>query len=102
MLNTARLCRHFQCTYKFNFQWIIILHLCKEKCSEASPDCRKVCTDLFQVNIVRQLHVLGVNLEDLQSASCIWDADVHFPIKTTLRGDGGTRILKHIYTRPTL
>lgn len=55
----------------------------------ASPACRKIiCTDLFQVNIVSQFHVLGVNLEDLQSASGIRDADVHFPIKTPCMGGG--------------
>ena len=43
-------------------------------------------TDLFQVDIVSQFHVLGVNLENLQSASGIRDADVHFPIKTPWRG----------------
>lgn len=40
-----------------------------------------MCTDLFQVDIVSQLHVFGVNLEDLQSASGIRNANIHFPIK---------------------
>lgn len=44
-----------------------------------------MCTDLFQVNIVSQFHVLGVNLENLQSAGSVRDANVHFPIKTPWR-----------------
>lgn len=41
-----------------------------------------IYTDLFQVNIVSQLHVFSMNLENLQSSSGIRDANVHFPIKT--------------------
>lgn len=43
---------------------------------------KSLWTNLFQINIIRQFHVLGVNLENLQSASSVRDANVHFPIKT--------------------
>lgn len=41
-----------------------------------------MCTNLFQVNIISQLHVLGVNLENLQPSSSIRDTNVNFPVKT--------------------
>lgn len=44
-----------------------------------------MCTDLFQVDIIGQFHVLGVNLENLQSAGGVRDADVNFPIETPWR-----------------
>lgn len=42
-----------------------------------------MCTNLFQINIVSKLHVFSVNLQNLQSASGIRDADVHLSVKTT-------------------
>lgn len=42
-------------------------------------------TNLFQVDVVSQLHVLGVNLEDLQPAGSIRDSNVHLSIETPWR-----------------
>lgn len=39
-------------------------------------------THLLEVHVVGQFHVLGVYLEDLQSACGVRDADVHLPVKT--------------------
>ena len=57
----------------------------KKQCvmrSHVTPG-KEVCTNLFQVNVISQLHVLGVNLKNLQSASGVRDANVHLPIETT-------------------
>lgn len=60
--------------------------------NNAQP-CVKRCTDLLQVNVVRQLHVLCVNLEDLQPAGGVGDADVHLSVETpwTTRPEGITK-----------
>lgn len=50
----------------------------------------RLCTNLFQVDIISQFHVLSVNLQNLQSASRIRNADVHLPIKTTCIWLGST------------
>lgn len=44
-----------------------------------------MCTNLFQVNIISQFHILGVNLQNFQSASSIRNTNIHFSIKTPCR-----------------
>lgn len=38
---------------------------------------------LLEVNIIGQLHVLGVDLENLKSAGSIWNANVYLSVKAT-------------------
>ncbi|GMT16846.1 hypothetical protein PFISCL1PPCAC_8143, partial [Pristionchus fissidentatus] len=39
--------------------------------------------DLLEINIVSELHVLGVNAENLQSSDRIGDSDIDFTIEAT-------------------
>lgn len=41
----------------------------------------KTVSHPLQVDIVRQLHVFGVDLQDLQSASGVGDPDVDLPVE---------------------
>lgn len=40
-------------------------------------------TNLLQINIISQLHVLRVDSQDLQATSCVRDANVHLTVKST-------------------
>lgn len=46
-------------------------------------------TDLLKVNVVSQLHVLGVNPEDLKSTSWVGNSNVNLSIKSTESSKGG-------------
>mmetsp|Transcript_13821 Transcript_13821/g.28275 ORF Transcript_13821/g.28275 Transcript_13821/m.28275 type:complete len:206 (+) Transcript_13821:1164-1781(+) len=43
----------------------------------------------LRVNIVVELHVTGVDAEDLEAAVLVGDADVNFPIETSEAAEGG-------------
>ena len=47
------------------------------------PTEEKLKTNLLQINIISQLHVLGVDSQDLQATSCVRDANVHLTVKST-------------------
>lgn len=38
-------------------------------------------THLLQINIISKLHVFSVDLKNLKSSGCIWNADVHLSVK---------------------
>ena len=55
----------------------------------------RLCSNLLQINIVSQLHVLSVDTQNLQSTSSIWDTNVNLTINPTGRereGGGGETI----------
>ena len=44
--------------------------------------------DLFKVEVIGKLHVLGVDPENLQSSNSIGDSDVDFAVKSSESSQG--------------
>ena len=45
--------------------------------------------DLLQVKIVSELHVLGVNPENLKTTNSVWDPDVNLTVESSEPPEGG-------------
>ena len=43
----------------------------------------RVLGNLLKIDILRKLHILGVDAQDLHAADLVWDADIDLPIEST-------------------
>ena len=56
----------------------------------------RVFGDLLKVNILSQLHILGVDTENFHSTYLIWDTDIDFSIETTSSSKGWVNSIRPI------
>lgn len=56
----------------------------------------RVSGDLFEVDIISELHILGVNAENFETASGVRNTNVNFTIKSTETTESGVNRVRSV------